>query len=421
MGEILLVVLSVGLSFAVAVLHRALRSASPSRLEEINERLGRYRALPDLEDAAVASGAARLVSYSLLACSVCIFAGERLPASGFRPLISVAGAAAAIGACEAFALIAAGYHSGEILYQMLSLVGVLAHFGAAVHIVGGAVAGFLAKLAGKSAPPVGEEAAEEEMFDAVSEGEREGVIEDHQREMIESIIEFKDVEVSEIMTPRTDINSINADRTLREVLDSVVAMGHSRLPVWSDDADNIVGILYAKDILRHVTPDRLDDKVRDVMRPPSFVPETKMVRELLQEFRSTTIHMAVVLDEYGGFSGVVTIEDIIEEIVGEIEDEYDERTPPEVKKTGPRQVLVAGEAPVDDVAEALGLELTEGEEYETIAGYILYRTGRIPRVGETFEWEGAVFRIVEADERRVNRLLVEPALTIVSEPAEEDA
>jgi len=132
-----------------------------------------------------------------------------------------------------------------------------------------------------------------------------------------------------------------------------------------------------------------------------------MVRELLQEFRTTTVHMAIVLDEYGGTSGIVTIEDIIEEIVGEIEDEYDEHEPPDIHKTGPRQAVVAGDAPVDEVNDQLGIEISEDEEYETIAGHILFRTGRIPAAGEVFEWENTRFTILEADQRRITRLAIE--------------
>ena len=152
--------------------------------------------------------------------------------------------------------------------------------------------------------------------------------------------------------------------------------------------------------------------VRDAMRAPYFVPETKRIRELLQEFRATSIHMAVVLDEYGGTCGIVTIEDILEEIVGEIEDEYDEYQPPEIRVLGPARAMVAGTAPVGEVNDALGTDIPdEEEEYDTIAGFVLYHTGRIPEPGETLDLEGLRLRIVEADERRIKRL----AVTVLAE------
>jgi CBS domain containing-hemolysin-like protein len=405
------------------------RSASPSRLEEINEERGRYAQLPDLDAALLPLGAVKLLLYALFVSVTTIevvhtlvlkrwatspeFAADHSrwwTEVGLSPadyaLVAVL-MMALLAFAELIAIIVAGYHKGRLLYRLLPLVSAFAGPGAAVEEALTAVAGFFARLAGLEAPPPPLEAAEDEILDAVSEGEREGVIEDHQREMIESIIEFRDVEVTEVMTPRTELTMIDAEMTLRQGLPVAVSSGHSRLPVLAENADNVIGVLYAKDILQFVTPDGLDAKVRSIMRAPYFVPETKMVRELLQEFRTTTVHMAIVLDEYGGTAGIVTIEDIIEEIVGEIEDEYDEHEPPDVRKIGPRRAVVEGDAPVDEVNEALAVEISEDEEYETIAGYVLFKIGRIPAAGETFEFEGLRLGILEADERRIKRLSVQ--------------
>jgi len=395
------------LAFLTALFHGALRGGSPARLEEINEFRRTYGSLPDLDDAARAAGSLKVVLYVILASLVTmtLLPGER--AGGLPHPAALLLATAAVAVLEAAALVAGGYQSGSALYRLVPVITVFEKAGRGLGAAADAVASLMARLAGKGEPPAPQEAAEEEMLDALSEGEREGVIEDHEREMMESIIEFKDAEVSEIMTRRTEIIAVNADSSLREILESTVKSGHSRLPVLDENADNMVGVLYVKDILACVEPDELERSVRSVMRTPYFVPETKVVRELLEEFRTTTVHMAIVLDEYGGTSGIVTIEDVIEEIVGEIEDEYDEREPPDIRTVGPRSAVVEGDAPVDEVNDTLGIEISEDEEYETVAGYVLFRTGRIPRPGEVFRWEGVTFRVLDADRRRIKRLMVE--------------
>ncbi len=408
MTQPLILAVFAALSLVAALFHRALRSASPARLEELNDTYRSYGELPDMDDATAAAEVLKLGTYAVLVSFISIRTFTALEGAAAAYIGAVAASAAAVAVCEATALVGAGHHSGRVLYRMLPLVSAFASAGTGMLAAGAALGGFFARLFGQEAPLAPDEAAEEEMLDAVSEGERQGVIEDQEREMIESIIEFKDAEVAEVMTPRTQLTTLSADMNLQETLPTIVASGHSRLPVWSENADNIVGVLYVKDILRHIdAPGGLDVTVRSVMRAPYFVPETKMINDLLQEFRATNIHMAIVLDEYGGTSGIVTIEDILEEIVGEIEDEFDGYEPPDIRIVGKGRAFVAGHTPVDEVNEALGTKLSENDEYETIAGYVLFRTGKIPRPGETFEWEGAIFRILEADERHIERLTVE--------------
>ncbi|MCD6404266.1 MAG: HlyC/CorC family transporter [Planctomycetes bacterium] len=408
MTEPLTLAVFAALSLVAALFHRALCSASPARLEELNDKYRSYDKLPDIDDATATAGALKIGVYAVLVSFISIRTFAALEGATAAYIAAVAASVAALAVCEAVALVGAGHHSGRMLYRVLPLVSAFSSVGTAMLTVGGALGGFFARLLGREAPLAPDEAAEEEMLDAVSEGERQGVIEDQEREMIESIIEFKDVEVAEVMTPRTELTSLSGDTNLQETIPTIVASGHSRLPVWSENADNIVGVLYVKDILQHIdTPGGLDATVRSVMRAPYFVPETKMVNDLLQEFRAMNIHMAIVLDEYGGTSGIVTIEDILEEIVGEIEDEFDGYEPPDISSTGEGRAFVAGHTPIDEVNKALGTTLSENDEYETIAGYVLFRTGRIPRPGETFEWEGAGFRILEADERHIEQLTVE--------------
>ncbi len=389
-----------------ALFHGALLGGSPLRIEDINNIRKTYKALPDLDDAARAAGCLKVILYVLAAGILAVFAGSaegRTVGFVMWPVLLVV---ALVVVLEAAAVVVGGFQSGEALYRLVPLIAVFEKAGRALSASGSKVARVMSRLAGEShlpEPP----AAEDEMLDALSEGEREGVIAEGEREMIEGIIEFKDVEVSEVMTPRTETVTVDADSTLREILPTVAKSGYSRLPVWSENYDNIVGVLYVKDVVGFVEPDDLKRTVRSLMRRPYFVPATKMVRELLEEFRRTTVHMAIVLDEYGGTSGIVTIEDIIEEIVGEIEDEYDEYEPPDIRSLGARRAVVEGDTPVDEVNETLGINLPENEEYETLAGYILFRTGRVPSKGEILEWEGVSFTIFEADLRRIRRVLVE--------------
>lgn len=395
------------LAFFAAVFHGALRGGSPARLEEINELRRAYSSLPDLDDAARAAGSLKVVLYVILASLVTMILLPGDHTHGLPHLGALLVATAAVAILEAASLVAGGCQSGAALYRLAPVIRVFEKAGSGLRAAADAVASLMARLAGRQEPSAPQEAAEEEMLDALSEGEREGVIEDHEREMIESIIGFKDAEVSEIMTPRTEITAVSADSSLREIIESTVKSGHSRLPVLDENADNMVGVLYVKDILACVGPDELERSVRSVMRAPYFVPGTKVVRELLQEFRTTTVHMAIVLDEYGGTSGIVTIEDVIEEIVGEIEDEYDEHEPPDIRTLGPRRAIVEGDAAVDEVNDTLGIAISEDEEYETVAGYVLFHTGRIPRRGEVFRWEGVTFRVLDADRQRIKRLMVE--------------
>ena len=256
-----------------------------------------------------------------------------------------------------------------------------------------------------------EEEARDEMLDAVSEGEREGAIDDDEREMIESIIEFSDLAVSEVMTPRTSVFGLDVNTPIDQAVPMIVETGHSRVPVFEGSLDDVVGILYAKDLLglwgaRQETLPTL----RDLMRKPYFVPETKKTAILLRELRNDKVHLAVALDEYGGMSGLITLEDIVEEIVGEIEDEYDR---PEEAESQPIQLINEREADVsarvhiDDLNDALNLELPDEEEYDTVGGFLFKHLGRIPSTGETYDFNHVRFQVLDADARRINRVKVQ--------------
>ncbi|MDY7009253.1 MAG: hemolysin family protein [Planctomycetota bacterium] len=249
-----------------------------------------------------------------------------------------------------------------------------------------------------------ETAVKAEILQVASDAQAEGAVDAEEMEMIESVIEFGDSRAGEIVTPRTDIVALPAEATLEEVRRTVIQAGHTRIPVYAGDIDNIVGILYAKDLLTITEPDKSD--LRSVMRKPFFVPETKPLDDLLREFKARKMHMAIVLDEYGGTTGLITIEDLIEEIVGDISDEYDQTESPLLKRIDEQTAEVDGRMYVDDFNDAMGLSLPEEEDYETVAGFVFSELGFIPPVGQTLSTNGAEFSVLAADARKITRLRV---------------
>ncbi|MDR3199776.1 MAG: hemolysin family protein [Planctomycetaceae bacterium] len=298
---------------------------------------------------------------------------------------------------------------------------------------------FFHRLAGQTEETDDEEAFEDEIRTMVTEGHREGLLEEDAREMIEGVMELSDFTVSEIMTPRTDMKSISDALSWDEMLAAVIATPHSRIPVYKDNRDDIIGVIHAKDLLRELVKNDPSQRCpwTELMTEPLFVPETKPVDTLLQEFQNTKPagsdrggsdknvsdknvsdedisqrakgHLAIVLDEYGGVSGVVTLEDILEEIVGEIVDEHDPMViTEEIKELDAETFEVLGKVRIDELNEKLGLDLPEDEDYDTIAGFIFSTLGHVPDVGETvdFEHEGKMsrFTVIEATRRRIEKI-----------------
>ncbi len=265
------------------------------------------------------------------------------------------------------------------------------------------------RLAGRPPAEPDEESFEEEIRTIVSEGHREGLLEEDAREMIEGVIELSDVDVSQIMTPRTDMISLSAAASWDETLQQVIAAGHTRVPVFGKNRDDIVGILYIKDLLPELAkpPQERTEPWTKLLRQPVFVPETKPVDALLQDFQRGRHHMAVVLDEYGGVSGVVTMEDALEEIVGEIDDEYDADEVEPIRPLGPGVCEALGRVHVDEVNERLGLELPEDADFDTIGGFVFSALGHIPVVGEQLVWRNVRITILEATRRRIERVRIE--------------
>jgi magnesium and cobalt transporter len=204
------------------------------------------------------------------------------------------------------------------------------------------------------------------------------------------------------MTPRPDIVAIRFDATIDQLRQIVIEHEYSRLPVYTDNLDNIVGLVVVKDLIQQ--PERLATAttVSNIMRQPSFVPETKRVAELLTEFQTKRVQLAIVVDEYGGTAGLVTVEDVVEELVGEIRDEYDSEADPIVRESDDRFVFSAKVA-IGEMVERLGIEIEDGE-FETVGGYVLERVGRVPAVGERFTFDSMDVEILDAERRRIHKV-----------------
>ena len=232
--------------------------------------------------------------------------------------------------------------------------------------------------------------------------EEETIIEDDEKEMIASIFELGDKLVREVMVPRIDVASVPADLPMLAALDVILKAGHSRIPVYSNSVDNVIGVLYAKDFLRYLRDGRTDVPLEKILRPAYFVPESKKVDELLSELQVRKVHMAIVVDEYGGTAGIVTIEDLLEEIVGEIQDEYDAEEPT-VEEVAEDQFLFDARVPLDEVNKLLGVELP-ADGGDTLGGYIYSELGKVPAVGDTVEHDGIRIEVLSVAGRRIKQV-----------------
>jgi CBS domain containing-hemolysin-like protein len=242
-------------------------------------------------------------------------------------------------------------------------------------------------------------ASEAELRDLVDLAEESRVIERGEREMIHSVFELGDTIVREVMVPRTDIVFIERGKTVRQALSLALRSGFSRIPVVGENEDDVIGVVYLKDLARRAYEGRDSDKVEDLMRPATYVPDSKPVDELLREMQGGQVHLAIVIDEYGGTAGLVTIEDILEEIVGEIADEYDKEAP-RVEKLADGKLRVTARLPVDELAELTGVELPEEEDVETVAGLMARVLGRVPIPGASVTVEGLTLTAEGAKGRR---------------------
>jgi len=248
----------------------------------------------------------------------------------------------------------------------------------------------------------------EELQYILDQGKESGALEDSEHELIKNVFDFNERVVKNIMVPRTKISGIELDTPRKEVVEKIIGEGYSRLPVYDDVIDKIIGIVHAKDILPLLAANK-EWTLKDIIRKPYFVPETKKINDLLNELQQKRIQIAIVIDEFGGTAGMVTLEDIVEEIVGEIQDEYDEEKPM-VEKISDNEFIINADATVYDVNEYLPHDLPEDEAYDTMGGLVTHAFGRIPEVGETEECYGYIFTILKKTEQNIETIKLELVL-----------
>ncbi len=246
----------------------------------------------------------------------------------------------------------------------------------------------------------------EDVLEILREAESHDIIDTDAMSIIEGAMQVIDMRVEEIMIPRSQMITVKASQEPREFLEEIISSAHSRFPVIGDSPDDVVGILLAKDLLPLALNNAIDwPSIREILRPPTFVPESKRLNQLLKEFKENRNHMAIVVDEYGGTAGLITIEDVLEQIVGEIEDEHDFNEEAHIKPHGDGTYAVKAVTPIDDFNEFFRTDLDE-EEFDTIGGVVLKEFGHLPRRGETVAFGGLRFTIANADNRVIRLLQV---------------
>ncbi len=266
---------------------------------------------------------------------------------------------------------------------------------------------FFVRLFGVDPDAEEEHVTEEEIRMMVDVGEEKGTIHENEKEMINNIFEFNNKTVSDIMTHRTDIAALPIDASLTEVIDFINSEKYSRIPVYEDNIDNIVGVMHSKYAFKFVTNDDTSNfTLKDLIRQPYFVPESKRTDELFKELQQNKTHMAIIIDEYGGTAGIVTLEDLIEEIVGNIFDEDDDEEK-ELEKIDDNTFIIKGSISLDEAQEILGADLPI-DDYETLSGFIIGQIGRIPEKGDepTIEYNELVFKVEEVEEKKVSKVKV---------------
>ncbi len=246
------------------------------------------------------------------------------------------------------------------------------------------------------------EDVEKEIEQLIDEGEQRGLISEDEGEMIQGIFSFRDTIAREIMVPRTDTVFARADCTITEVIQLIIQSGHSRIPIYLESIDNIIGTLHAKDLLVHWGKD--DIEARDIVRPPYFIPETKKISEVLQDLRGNKSHMAIVIDEYGGTAGILTLEDIIEEIIGEIVDEYDAEEKMIVERED-GSVSVDARLDIEELEDYLDVDLPEGQ-FESVGGFIINLLGKVPSTDEVVKFNNLEMIVESANDRKIEKILI---------------
>ena len=259
------------------------------------------------------------------------------------------------------------------------------------------------------------EMTEEDIKTFVKAGTEEGIIEEEEEEMIHSIFEFSDTTVKEILTPRTSVFALDSEKTLGEVWNEIVEQGFSRIPVYNENIDKIEGIVHIKDLLKYNREENSSLKMKEVMKEAYYVPATKTLTELLEEFKRKQSHMAIIIDEYGGTLGIVTIEDLLEEIVGEIWDEFDqeEESIQQIRET---IYDIKGDTLIEEINDELKITIPVSEEYDTVAGYVQDVLGKVAETGNQVKADGYILKVMEVDNKRIEKIRI-----IITEKSSEES
>jgi len=251
----------------------------------------------------------------------------------------------------------------------------------------------------------GEPRDRDELLEVLEDAKERGIIDDEAFAMLQGVLEVGEQQVRDIMVPRSQMVVINRDDVMEDILPVVVESGHSRFPVVGEDRDKVVGILLAKDLLRVAHEDEDHFDIKECLRKAVFIPESKRLNVLLKEFRANHHHMAIVVDEYGGVAGLVTIEDVLEQIVGDIGDEYDIDDDLDIRREDAQQFTVRAQTPIEEFNQYFGTEYSDAE-YDTIGGLLLNHLGRLPRRGESFRMDDFEYKVLRGDRRRIELLRV---------------
>lgn len=303
----------------------------------------------------------------------------------------------------------AKYAGEQVLCKSFSFLSVLAILSGPIIRAQQLCDDVIRRLAGvaKSTPQEQHDEKHEEFLTELEQRRLEGAVDEEEQEMIENVLELSDSTADQIMTPRTDITAVEIKADLQTLLDTIATAGHTRVPVYEKTVDNIVGLVYAKDLLQEIGKDPTQFKLRDKIRDAYFVPESKPLRALLHEFKGQKLHIAIVLDEYGGTAGIVTLEDILEELVGEIVDEYEEIPEETMVRIDDRTIEADARSYVDDLNDRFELQLPEHEDYDTIGGFVFTQLGYIPKAGESFDYQDLKVTILSAEIRKVKRVRIQ--------------
>ena len=303
----------------------------------------------------------------------------------------------------------ARYWAATLLFRTWPLLQTVGRIFLPVTFAGSVMDEIVRRLSGQpEEEPDEEEAFEDEIRAIVSEGLHDGLLDTEAREMIEGVIELGDVDVADIMTPQSRMDVLQVDMDWPEVLEFVIRVRRTRIPVYGQSRDDIRGVLYVKDLLPELAKHEPERKPLDqLIRPATFVPRTKAVDDLLSEFQKTHNHMAIVVDEYQAIAGLITIEDVLEEIVGEIVDEHDQEEHDQIRRQNEYRAEAMGAAHIDEVNELLGLDLPESDEFDTIGGLVISRMGRVPDADEMVEIDGVRITVLAATPRRIERVRID--------------